>query len=82
MRKLPNRMIVVHFFDLFNKEQVMWTNMQQVKTETLTAQTNCITVSEITASEITELECFILALFSGGFIPKYSPIANLIPIQG
>jgi hypothetical protein len=28
------------------------------------------------------LECFILALFSGGFIPKYSPIANLIPIQG
>jgi hypothetical protein len=38
-------------------------------------QTSCITESELTASKITELECFILA-FSGGFIPKYSPIAN------
>jgi hypothetical protein len=83
MRKLPNRMTVVHFFDLFNKDQqVMWTNMQEVKPETLTAQTNCITGSEITASEITESECFILALFSGGFIPKYAPVTNLIPIQG
>jgi hypothetical protein len=35
LMKLPNRMAVVHFFVLFNKDQqAMWTNLPEVKTET------------------------------------------------